>query len=816
MNPTTINSATAGTSVSGSLASITAEDANGNVCGSGPNAFTGLVTFGGTAGATGTSAAFTAGVLSTFPTLTPTTAGNGKAQPANTTAGQILASVVVQIEDPYGNYVSQSGTAITLSGVTLYSGTNPQNTDSSGKATFNDLVIRQAGNTLAFTASGGSLTPATSANFNITAAAANKLAFTTDPSGGTGGIAWTTQPAVALQDQFGNTVTGTAQDVTLAIQNNAGPGGTMSGTTTVAVDTGTGVANFTGLSVDKAGTGYTLTATGSTVSTTPGVVVSGPFDVNPAELNHFAISTISSPQAVGTAITVITLTAQDVYNNTLNTGPNEFTGTVTYGGTAGITGTSGGFTAGQLTGVSVTPTVAGSGETFTVTASDKSGTSTFDVNRGNPSVTTWPAASAITYGQTLAASTLTGGAATPAGSFVFTTPSTAPNAGTASQSVTYTPTDAANYNTASGTVSVTVNALAVSLTGSRSYDGTAAAAAGILSVANKVGSDDVTVASGSGTLASADPGPQAITAFGTLTLGGAAAGNYTLSGASGLVTIANASSGLEVSSSANPSLPGSDVTFTATLSAVLPGAGTPTGTVQFLTNGLAAGEPVALDSNGQASFTTALLPHGSTTVVAEYAGGGNFFGQTNSLSPDQVVNTPPVKGTFTLGTIRNQSVDFSATKLARTATDADHDPLSITAVIGTSAQGGTVALNGSTIRYTPPTDLVGVDADTLYYTVSDSFGGADTTGTIVVTIRYADASSEISDIVSLPDGNKQVSASGIPGYDYLIQATTTPADPASWTTIGTQAADSAGVIVFDDLDATNYNSRFYRLAAPLP
>ena len=62
----------------------------------------------------------------------------------------------------------------------------------------------------------------------------------------------------------------------------------------------------------------------------------------------------------------------------------------------------------------------------------------------------------ITYGQTLADSTLTGGSATPGGAFAFTAPSTAPNAGTASQSVTYTPTDTANYNNASGTVTLHV------------------------------------------------------------------------------------------------------------------------------------------------------------------------------------------------------------------------------------------------------------------------------------------------------------------------------------------------------------------------
>jgi len=82
-----------------------------------------------------------------------------------------------------------------------------------------------------------------------------------------------------------------------------------------------------------------------------------------------------------------------------------------------------------------------------------------------------------------------------------------------------------------------INPLAVNLTGSRPWDGTATASYLILSVANKVGVDDVTVASGSGTLASSNSGLQSITSFGSLALGGAAAGNYTLTGATGSVSI---------------------------------------------------------------------------------------------------------------------------------------------------------------------------------------------------------------------------------------------------------------------------------------
>jgi len=108
---------------------------------------------------------------------------------------------------------------------------------------------------------------------------------------------------------------------------------------------------------------------------------------------------------------------------------------------------------------------------------------------------------------------------------------------------------AGNYNITYATNSLTVNALTVVLTGSRAYDGTATAASAILAVANKVGSDDVNLASGSATLAGSSVGAQGISSTGTLVLGGVTAGNYTLVGASGTVTIVNPFNPFSITSS---------------------------------------------------------------------------------------------------------------------------------------------------------------------------------------------------------------------------------------------------------------------------
>jgi hypothetical protein len=112
----------------------------------------------------------------------------------------------------------------------------------------------------------------------VSSSASTSLAFTTQPNGGTTNTVWTSQPVVTWQDTYGNPVTGTANNVTLTIGNNPSSG-ILNGTKTVAISTASGIATFNGLSIDKSGTGYTLTATPTTGSSG----TSATFDVsNPA------------------------------------------------------------------------------------------------------------------------------------------------------------------------------------------------------------------------------------------------------------------------------------------------------------------------------------------------------------------------------------------------------------------------------------------------------------------------------------------------------------------------------------------------------
>lgn len=108
-------------------------------------------------------------------------------------------------------------------------------------------------------------------------------------------------------------------------------------------------------------------------------------------------------------------------------------------------------------------------------------------------------------------------------------------------------------------------------------------------------------------------------------------GDFTGSGDALTQAVSRADTSTQVVSSANPSVVGSSVTFTAHVTVKAPGAGTPAGTIQFQMDGSDLGPRVAL-SGGSASMTASALPPGTHTISAIYAGDGSFAGSSDSLS----------------------------------------------------------------------------------------------------------------------------------------------------------------------------------------
>jgi hypothetical protein len=122
---------------------------------------------------------------------------------------------------------------------------------------------------------------------------------------------------------------------------------------------------------------------------------------------------------------------------------------------------------------------------------------------------------------------------------------------------------------------------------------------------------------------------------------GLASTNYSLTFSNGTLTITAAATITSLSSSTNPAAQGATVTFTATVGAVAPVTQTPAGGVQFLTNGVPCGTPIALAS-GLATLQIG-LPVGTNSVTAIYPGDENFLPSTNELAQivNAVVAAPP-------------------------------------------------------------------------------------------------------------------------------------------------------------------------------
>src|SRR5207245_862634 len=101
-------------------------------------------------------------------------------------------------------------------------------------------------------------------------------------------------------------------------------------------------------------------------------------------------------------------------------------------------------------------------------------------------------------------------------------------------------------------------------------------------------------------------------------------------------------------------------------------------------------------------------------------GDQNFFGTTNNLSPNQVINTLPIPGPVVLQRYPTAGVKVSIETLLNNASDADGDAISFVNVDTTSANGGTLTTSNGWIFYTPPAGFT--NSDTFTYTISDGVG----------------------------------------------------------------------------------------------
>jgi hypothetical protein len=580
---------------------------------------------------------------------------------------------VIQLQDAFGNNVAQSGRAITagVTGGSVTGGT--ASTDATGKATFTALAIVGAAGDFPITFTSGTLIPVTSDPVTLGAGDAAKLAFIVTPSVTVqAGVPWAQQPTIQLLDAGGNPVNTNRVNVAANVMSG---GDSLGGDKDVL--TVNGVATFTDLSVQGDAGPRTIrfripSVSGSAITFNL-TVVAGPAST------IAAASDVSQTGSAGTAVAEPpSVIVKDKFGDPVGGVPVTFAVTAGSGTIAPTTAVTTG-TDGKATLTSWTLGLGAGANTVTATASGLSG-------------------SPVTFN-----ATVSGGVAT-----TTTLSAGAPNPSVTGESVDFTATVTSGGGTPTGNVVFTVDG---SNKPPLALDGSGKATLSV--VFNNAGSH---------TVGASYPGA------------GAFSGS-TATQVSQTVNQAATTVGV-VSNKTGESPPeGDEIEFTATVAVTAPGAGTPTGTVQFTDDqGADLGSPVSV-AGGVAKLKTKALLQGTHQITAQYSGDGNF--QASSGSTTQDVGPPPGSAPIGMGESYNTNEDSPLIPdpgggVLANDSDPDGDP--ITAVLVSPPQhSSSFSLNSDgSFTYQPAANYDGPDA----FTYRVSANGA-TSGVLTASITVA-------------------------------------------------------------------------------
>ena len=390
--------------------------------------------------------------------------------------------------------------------------------------------------------------------------------------------------------------------------------GSLAGGDAVTI-TGSGFTGATAVDFGSAAASFTVTNDTTISASSPSSAALGGVDVTVTTPGGQS-ATSSADRFTYTQAATTTALPGSSANPSTYTQPVTFTTTVSTGGGGTPTGTvtwkDGGATLGSST-------LDGTGATAYTTSALATGTHLISAVYGGDTNHLGSTSSALSQGVGVAASSV----GTPAPSL---------NPSVYGQSVTFTATVSGPGATPTGSVTWSDGATVL---------GTS------------------TLASGSTTFAitTLSAGTHSITAQygGDANYGGSASAALTQ-------TVDVASTSTSVLPAPNPATAGQTVTFSASVSGVAPGAGTPTGTVTFYDGAVSIGTGT-LGAGGTATMTLAETG-GTHDITAQYAGDANFTGSTSSnvvLTVDQAPSTVSAVGSSLNPSTYGSPVVFTVT-----------------------------------------------------------------------------------------------------------------------------------------------------------
>jgi hypothetical protein len=200
--------------------------------------------------------------------------------------------------------------------------------------------------------------------------------------------------------------------------------------------------------------------------------------------------------------------------------------------------------------------------------------------------------------------------------------------------------------------------------------------------------------------------------------------NFTTSTSKALTqTVNQAKSKANITSSANPSVSSQSVTFTAKITAVAPGSGTPTGTVTFMDGATAIGTGT-LDETGTATFTTSSLSVGTHAIAAVYSGDVDFLASTSNVVSERVNQAKTATGVVSSlnPSAHGMPVTFTAT-VSILAPGSGMPTGTVTFKEGNSVLA-TVALAGGSASFTTRALAIGTHSIRALYSGDVNFAGS--------------------------------------------------------------------------------------------
>jgi hypothetical protein len=281
-------------------------------------------------------------------------------------------SVTIQVQDQFGNPVSQQAT-ISVSPVTgTLTGTRIRQTDDSGRVSFSDLVTPQSGpNRFLFSASGLTLeTVLTNEVFFLTGPASNLVLVSGDAQVDTIG-SFLRPPVVRVVDHLGNGV----PEVSVSFSHyTLGGGGGSSIIGAVTTTDGSGLASPTSWQLGDIAKRYTIRASAATTAGTLGVIIGA--TATPGRTSQITSDSYSG--VAGDPIAApVQVTLRDRAGNVtgaltpvtfqVTSGGGSITGASTTANTSGVA-TLGSWTLGEAPGQQTLLASTPSGASGTVTA----------------------------------------------------------------------------------------------------------------------------------------------------------------------------------------------------------------------------------------------------------------------------------------------------------------------------------------------------------------------------------------------------------------------------------------------------------------